>query len=161
MIDAFASGAYSEEFASLARFDPAHAVENAGIEQLRNAREVATGLAGFGAMLLMHGLLMPDTPGLAALRAGIDQLGVAPVLVNLAQQAMHPRRVASAIATCLNPAYSTLYQSLSKLAAAGPPLLHQAGDDKHDPERFKQTWLASIRALSMISPAAGPGASAD
>jgi hypothetical protein len=147
MIEAYASGAYAEQFAALVRFDPAGAVENADIGQLRRAREVAVGLAGFGAMLLMHGLLMPDTPGLAALRARITELGMRPMLMNLARQVMQPQGVASAVASCLDPAYSALYQSLSELVAAGPPLL-QVGDDKHDPERFMATWLSSIRALS-------------
>ena len=158
MIEAFASGAYPEELAALARFDPASAIENAGIERLRQAREVAIGLAGFGAMLLMHGLLMPDTPGLAALRARINELGAGPLLMNLARQVMQPQGVASAIASCLDPAYLALHQSLSKLIAAGPPLLHQAGDDEHDPERFMETWLSSIRALSEQEQADGrPG----
>jgi hypothetical protein len=68
--------------------------------------------------------------------------------MNLARQVTQPRGVASAVAGCLDPAYSALYQSLSESAAAGPPMLHQAGDDEHDPERFMETWLSSIRALS-------------
>lgn len=151
MIEASASGAYARDFAALARFDPASAVESAGIDRLREARGVALGLAGFGAMLLMHGLLMPDTPALAALRAKINELGAGPVLVNLARQAIQPQGVASAIASCLDPVYATLYQSLLELAAAGPPLLRQAGDDEHDPERFMETWLSSIHALSSTS----------
>jgi hypothetical protein len=147
MIEAFASGTYAEDLAALARFDPASAVENAGIQRLREAREVAVGLAGFGALLLMHALLMPDTPGLAALRAGINELGAGPLLINLARQVTQPPSVASAVASCLDPAYPALYHSLSELAAAGPPLLHQAGDDEHDSERFMQTWISSIRAL--------------
>jgi len=153
---AFASGAHAEQFAALARIDPASAVEDAGIERLREARAVAAGLAGFGALLLMHGLLMPDTPGLAALRVRINELGTGPMLMNLARQVTQPQGIASAIASCLGPAYSALYQSLSELAAAGPPLLHQAGDDEHDPERFMQTWLSSIEALSSRSRPAGP-----
>jgi hypothetical protein len=157
MIEAFASGAYAEELAALSRFDPASAVESAGIERLRGAREVAIGLAGIGALMLMHGLLMPDTPGLAALRAGVDELGAGPLLVNLARQVMHPAAVASAVANCLNPAYSSMYRSLSELIAADPPLLHQAGGDKHDPEAFMQTWISSIEALaSRSSLTAGP-----
>jgi hypothetical protein len=146
--DAFASGAYSESFAALARFDPASAVENAGIQRLREAREVTIGLAGLGALLLMHGLLMPDTPGLARLRATTNQLGVGPGLINLARQVMHPSSVASAVATCLDQFYSELYHSLSEFVAAGPPMLHLAGDDEHDPERFMETWLSSLHALA-------------
>jgi hypothetical protein len=148
MIEAYTSGIYAEEFATLARSDPVEALENADINQLRQARDVATGLAGFGAILLMHALLMPDTPGLAALRAKIDELGMAPTLMNLARQVMQPQRAASAIATCLDSTYAALYKSLSELVAAGPPLLHQAGDDGHNPERHMATWLSSIREIS-------------
>lgn len=151
MIEAFASGAFARDFAALARFDPASAVESADIDRLRQARGVALGLAGFGALLLMHGLLMPDTPAQAALRAKISELGAGPMLMNLARQAIQPQGVASAIASCLDPAYTTLHQSLLELAAAGPPLLHQARDDEHDPERFMETWLSSIHALSSTS----------
>jgi hypothetical protein len=148
MIEAYASGIYAEEFATLTRFDPVKALENADITQLRQAREVATGLAGSGAILLMHALLMPDTPALAALRARINELGMAPTLMNLARQVMQPQRAAFAIATCLDSTYAALYKSLSELVAAGPPLLHQAGDDGHDPERYMATWLSSIREIS-------------
>jgi hypothetical protein len=68
MTEVFASGAVAEELAAPGKLDPASAVENASIERLREARKVALGLAGFGATLLMHGLLMPDTPGLSAPR---------------------------------------------------------------------------------------------
>ena len=151
MIEAFASGAYAQHLAALARYNPVAAVENAGIQRLREAREVAIGLAGFGSLLLMHALLMPDTPGLAALRAGINELRAEPLLINLARQVMEPPSVASAVASCLDPAYSALYHSLSELAATCPPLLHQAADDEHDPERFMETWISSIRALGSKS----------
>jgi hypothetical protein len=95
MIAAYASAAYAAEFAALVRFDPAETLENAGIRQ---AREVAAGLAGFGSLLLLHALLMPDTPGLAALRTRIRQLGMGQVLMGLARQVRQPRGIASAIA---------------------------------------------------------------
>jgi hypothetical protein len=98
MIAAYASAAYAAEFAALVRFDPAETLENAGIERLRQARQVAAGLAGFGSLLLLHALLMPDTPGLAALRTRIRQLGMGQVLMGLARQVRQPRGIASAIA---------------------------------------------------------------
>jgi hypothetical protein len=147
MIEAHSSGIYAKEFKALARFDPASALENANIDQLRQAREVTMGLAGLGALLLMHGLLMPDTPGLAALRTRINELGMAPVLMNMARQVRQPRGIASAIATCLDPSYLKLYESLYKFIADGPPLLHRAEDDKHDPERYMEDWISSLRKL--------------
>jgi hypothetical protein len=147
MIEAYSSGTYAKEFTALARFDPARALENASIEQLRQAREVATGLAGLGAMLLMHGLLMPDTPALAALRTRTHELGIAPVLMHLARQVHQPRGIASAIATCLDPFYLDLYKSLREFVSDGPPLLHRAGDDEHDPERYMDDWISSLREV--------------
>ena len=67
-------------------------MENAAIEQLRQAREAAKGLAGFGAMLLLHALVMADTPGVAALRARISELGMGPMLMSLARQVLQPQR---------------------------------------------------------------------
>jgi hypothetical protein len=78
-------------------------------------------------------------------------MGAGPVLINLARQVTHPPGVAFAVASCLDPMYSALYQSLSDLVAAGPPLLHQAGDDEHDPEGFMQTWISSLNALGSRS----------
>jgi hypothetical protein len=148
MIEADTSGASAEAFAELTRFDPAEWLENADIEQLRRARGVTIGLAGFGGLLVMHALLMPDTPGLAALRARINELGMGPALIDLARQVLRPRGIAFAIAACLQPMYLALYNSLSELVAAGQPLLHEAGDGEHDPERYMATWLSSIRELS-------------
>ena len=133
MIEADTCDNCAEALAALTRFDPAAALENADIERLRRAREVATGLAGFGGMLVTHALLLPDTPGLAALRAGINERGMGPALIGLARQIMRPRGIAFAIAACLQPTYSgrwysALYNSLSELVAAGPPLLHAAGN---------------------------------
>lgn len=126
MIDAYACGDCAAQLAGLMRFDPVKAMEEASIEQLRQGREAAAGLAGFGALLLLHGLLMPDTPALAALRARISELGIGPMLMNLARQVIRPHRAAFTIATCLDPAYQALWKSLSELAAAGPPLLHRS-----------------------------------
>jgi hypothetical protein len=147
MIETHSSGTYAKEFTDLTRFDPAKALENASIGQLRQAREAATGLAGLGAMLLLHGLLMPDTPALAALRTRTNELGVAPVLMHTARQVHQPRGVASAIATCLDPAYLDLYKSLYKFVADGPPLLHRDGEDEHDPERYMEDWTSSLRKV--------------
>jgi hypothetical protein len=148
MVAAYASGAYAAEFAALVRFDPAEALENADIERLRQAREVAAGLAGFGSLLLMHALLMPDTPGLAALRTRINELGMGQVLMSLARQVRQPRGIANAIAVCLDPTYTELYRSLSELATSGPPLLHLAGNESHDPEHYMETWLSVLHELA-------------
>ncbi|WP_132838569.1 hypothetical protein [Streptomyces sp. BK205] len=55
-------------------------VRRAGDEELVRARAVLVGLSGFYALYVMHGLLMPDTPALAALRQRIDDFGMFPFL---------------------------------------------------------------------------------
>jgi hypothetical protein len=145
MIEAFECGDCAELLAALGNFDPVRRLEEASIDDLRQAREVATGLAGFGALLLMHALLMPDSPGLERMRARIAELGMGPTLMNLARQVMQPQRAAFAIVCCLDVWYLALYKSLSEFVAAGPPLMHLSGDDDHDPDLFMATWLASIR----------------
>jgi hypothetical protein len=151
MIAAYASSAYAAEFAALARFDPPEALENAGIERLRQAREVAAGLAGISSLLLLHALLMPGTPGLAALRTRISELGMGQVLMGLARQVRQPPGIANAIAACLHPMYAELYRSLSELAVSGPPLLHLASDETHDPQHYMETWLSVLRGLAKHS----------
>jgi hypothetical protein len=91
---------------------------------------------------------MPDTPGLAALRSKISGLGMGQVLMGLARQTRQPRGIANAIAACLHPFYAELYQSLSELVASGPPLLHLAGDETHDPQHYMETWLSAIGELA-------------
>ena len=101
LTEAMSSRRAADELAQIISFDPAELLENAGNPRLRRAREVAIGLAGFGSLLLMHALLMPDTPALSALRSRIDKLGVGPLLMNLTRQVTEPHGVALAIAACL------------------------------------------------------------
>lgn len=148
LLDAELSGQFDAFFARLGRFDPVAAVQSASVEQLRRAREVTLGLAGFGSFYLMHALLMPDTPGLARLRALLDATGMAPLVVDLARMMMRPHRAAMSLGTFIDPWYQSMYDSLSAAVAAGPPLLHQSGQQAHDPDRYMTEWLAAIRSLS-------------
>jgi hypothetical protein len=63
------------------RYDPLKMLALANVELLQQARATAYGLAWIGALYLMHALLMPDIPGLAALRAIIDAFGAGPILL--------------------------------------------------------------------------------
>lgn len=55
-------------------------VRQASDEKLVRARTVLTGLRGFYGLYMLHGMLLPDIPGLAALRARIDGRGLGPYL---------------------------------------------------------------------------------
>lgn len=146
--EAFASGKFMKLTAGLMPGDQAEALETAGIEGLRQAREVAIGLAGFGALLVARALLMPDSPGVRVIRAKIDELAVGPILVQMARQLIQPRPggVAFTIANCLQPYYDATYRSLTSLGAEMPPLLQLEGSGEHDPEAFMKTWIEAIQA---------------
>lgn len=144
--DTFACDSCMEQIAQLSRFDEAEALERAGIEQLRRAREIWAGLAGCGAHLMMHALLMPDTPGDRTLRAKIDELAAGPLLMAMARQwtAPSPGPGALTLASCLQPYYETLHQILMDVFAEGPPLMHLDGSGEHDPGAFMDAWLEAI-----------------
>ncbi|MEU1667054.1 hypothetical protein ABZ547_26315 [Streptomyces sparsogenes] len=55
-------------------------VKRASDEELVRARTVLAGLRGFYGLYVLHGLLLPDTPALAALRQRIDAWGMFPVV---------------------------------------------------------------------------------
>lgn len=148
LLDAELSGQFDAVFARLGRFDPVAAVQSASIQQLRRGREVTLGLAGFGALYMMHALLMPDTPGLTRLRALVDATGTAPLLIDFARTMMRPRRAAMSLATFMAPWYQRMYDELTAAVAEGPPLLHQGGHEDHDPHRYMAEWLDTIRSLS-------------
>lgn len=54
--------------------------KRASDEELVRARTVLTGLRCFYSLYVLHGLLLPDTPALAALRQRIDEWGMFAVL---------------------------------------------------------------------------------
>lgn len=87
----------------LTSYDPLALAQRASAEQLRQARTVTNGLSAFGAMYLMHALLMPDTPGLAALRARIDELGITQMLMGMASGRRTTRGFVSNVIGCLHP----------------------------------------------------------
>ncbi|WP_432867360.1 hypothetical protein [Microbispora rosea] len=128
------------------RYDPLGAVRSASIKQLRRARKVLYGLSGFGAMYLMHALLMPDTPGLAALRARIDELGVGLLLMDMCTGMNRTRYAAANLVSCLEPWPGAIYELLSDQVVSGPPLI-EGPDSEETGERFMEEWLAAMASL--------------
>jgi hypothetical protein len=76
-------------------------VQQASDEQLLRAHTVLLGLRWFYAMYMMHGLFMPDTPALVALRDRIDASGMFPVLDYVISVSPSPRQFAETLAICL------------------------------------------------------------
>lgn len=118
-------------------------VRQAGDEELVRARTVAIGLRPFYALYTMHGLLMPDTPALAALRQRIDERAMGPLLDHLIGLDPSPTQFAEALTACLQPHLDELYEALMQQAAADPNIFHLPGDDT-GATGFMQTWLRAL-----------------
>lgn len=122
------------------RFDPVTMLRLCGGPRLQQARVVAYDLAGYGSLYLFHALLMPDTPGLAALRALIDDLGVAPWLIDIAMTIHRTEGFAICLASCLHPMYGAVHKMLVDQAAALPPI---PGTDA-GAQAFIAEWFGTI-----------------
>ncbi|MFJ2033548.1 hypothetical protein [Streptosporangium sp. NPDC087985] len=131
---------------AVVHYDPLGTLRGTSIEQLRRARTVLYGLSGFGAMYFMHALLMPETPGLAALRARIDELGVGPWLMGLCSGMNRTRDAAANLVSCLNPFIGTIYDLLADQAMSGPPFI-DGPDSKETGEKFMEEWLGAMASL--------------
>lgn len=132
--------------ASAGAHDALEVARQADAAQLRRARTVAYGLAGLGGMYLFHGLLMPDTPGLTALRTNIDELGVRDLLVTLSMSMTTTASFASHVVSCLTPWMSKLYETILAQVEQGPGLLHGT-DDEHTAEKFMHDWMGELARL--------------
>jgi hypothetical protein len=113
------------------RYDPLELLSLANAELLQRARTATFGLAASGALYLSHALLMPDTPGLAALRATIDDLGLGPWLLQMVPNFLSTDNTkifsadgfALTVVSCLHPFTMTIGQMLYDQMKSGPPLL--------------------------------------
>ncbi|WP_392676663.1 hypothetical protein [Streptomyces sp. LN785] len=113
-------------------------------EDLVRARTVLLGLQGFYAMYMMHGLFMPDTPGLAALRDLIDSWGMGPFLGHMVSLNPSPRQFAEGLTVCLEPLFDQLYEALMAQLVQDPYIFRIPGDDT-GAAGFMETWMSTLR----------------
>ncbi|MER6504724.1 hypothetical protein ABT218_36810 [Streptomyces sp. NPDC001455] len=121
-------------------------VRRASDEELVRARTVLLGLRGFYGLYVMHGLFMPDTPALAALRDRIDECGVGPVLDHVIALNPSPKQLAENLAVCLGPPFDGLYEMLTEQLTADPKIFRLPGNDT-GPAAFMETWMRTLREL--------------
>ncbi|MGI5292779.1 hypothetical protein ACQEVF_57040 [Nonomuraea polychroma] len=132
----------------LAEFDTLSVMEAAGIQELRQARTVLYQLSAVGAFYRGYALLMPDTAGLAALRARVDELGAAHLLMMTSWSVTRRTRdFAAGLDACLQPWVIRLSDELMEQIASGPPLLG-GPDGAHTAEKFMADWLATIKSVA-------------
>lgn len=132
---------------------PSETLIGATDDALRRSRTVALGLQGFGTVLLMHGLLMPDTHGFRAVRASIHALGVGNLLSTMSAGSHKTTVFAHNLVSCLSPYLDSVHEALSNQVRHGPPLLH-GPDDRATGEAFLDEWLTALRCAAGQ---AGPG----
>jgi hypothetical protein len=125
------------------RYDPLEMLRLSTPPQLRQARTVAYDLADYGSLHLSHALLMPDTPGMAALRSLINDLGLAPWLMNILLTIHDTEGFATCLASCLHPVYSATHKILADQVAALPPF----PGTEEGARSFVTEWFDAIRIL--------------
>ncbi|MFI6475726.1 hypothetical protein ACIBL5_36460 [Streptomyces sp. NPDC050516] len=141
-------GLLADLLAPLETYDPLRRLAEATEHEIARARDVATMLAGVGAVYLMHGLLMPDTPSLAALRRQVDEMGVGQELQEMVLALTRPRDIPQVLSMCLDPEVAALNEHLQALLADElEGLLHRPGQ-AHDPRQYKRDWIAALEALA-------------
>ncbi|TMR22474.1 hypothetical protein ETD86_11545 [Nonomuraea turkmeniaca] len=140
------SGEMDALLKQFARFDGPPAIQSAGIDELRQARTVLYQLSGVAAFYRGYALLMPDTAGLAALRARVDELGAGHLLMMVSGWSMtrRTRDFAAGLDGCMQPWAVRLSDELMKQMRDGPPLLG-GPDDAHTAETFMEDWVAMFK----------------
>ncbi len=129
---------------------PLEQARRASWEELIRARAVLTGLRPFYALYVMHGLFMPDTPALAALRARIDERGLGPLLTQLISIDTGPRQFADSLLSCLDPIWHELHLALMEQLQADSDLFCLPGDDTRA-TGFMETWIRTLREQTQLA----------
>ncbi|MFF8431673.1 hypothetical protein ACF07Y_42400 [Streptomyces sp. NPDC016566] len=135
-------------------------VQRASDEELVRARTVLVGLRGFYGLYVLHGLLLPDTPALAALRQRIDEWGMFPVLDHVIAVNPSPRQFAESLAVCLEAPFDGLYEALMDQLAQDPDIFSIPGDET-GAAGFGKRWIRAMEELTNGRQAANGGADHD
>jgi hypothetical protein len=122
-------------------------VQGTSDEELVRARTVLVGLRCFYGLYVLHGLLMPDTPALAALRQRIDEFGMFPVLDQVIAISPSPRQFAEGLAVCLGPLFDNLYEALMEQLMQDPGIFRIPGDET-GAVGFGESWMRTLRELT-------------
>lgn len=92
----------------------------------------------------MHGLFMPDTPALAALRDRIDEWGMFPVLDHIIALNPSPNQFAEGLAVCLELFLDGLFETLMQQLTVDPNAFRLPGDES-GAAGFMETWIRTLR----------------
>ncbi|MFJ3921656.1 hypothetical protein [Streptomyces sp. NPDC090022] len=118
--------------------------ETVSSERLARAREVARVLGFCGGIYLMHGLLLPDTPGQQAIRARIDELGLGEAAITAAQ-CVSKVAAANVLSFCLEPSFDHLAGQLNEVMTEHMAGVFRCPGELDSAEDLMAQWLAAIR----------------
>ncbi|MET8182373.1 hypothetical protein [Streptomyces sp. NPDC005336] len=118
-------------------------VKRASDGELVRERTVLAGLRWFYALYVLHGLLLPDTPALAALRQRIDEWGMFAVLDHFIVISPSPRQFAESLAVCLEPLFDDLYEALMEQLGGNSDIFSIPGDER-GAVGFGEAWMRTL-----------------
>ncbi|MEU0414391.1 hypothetical protein ABZ307_42400 [Streptomyces griseorubiginosus] len=137
--------------------DPLARLQAASEEEMAAARGVARILTLAGFLYVMHGLLMPDNPFLARLRARVDESGFALLVSQLVPQMANPSGAPHALVMCLSPEIAALAAWLEEMideqTSTGQGLLSLPAAEASGPKAFTQAWIDRLHDLADRGPA--------
>lgn len=113
-------------------------------ERLAHAREAARVLAFCGSVYLMHGLLLPDTPGQQAIRAKIDELGLGEATI-AATRSFDRVEAANVLSFCLDPSFDHLAEQLNEVMTEHLASVFRRPGELDSAEDLMAQWLAALQ----------------
>ncbi|MEU8617316.1 hypothetical protein [Streptomyces sp. NPDC048623] len=113
-------------------------------ERLAHAREAARVLAFCGSVYLMHGLLLPDTPGQQAIRDRIDELGLGEATI-AATRSFNTVEAANVLSLCLDPSFDHLAEQLNEVMTEHMASVFRRPGELDSAEDLMAQWLAVLR----------------
>lgn len=116
-------------------------------EKLARAREVARTLGLCGSLYLMHGLLLPDTPGQQAIRAKIDELGLGEIVITAAQT-FTKVKAANTLSLCLAPYFDHLSEQLNNVLTQHIDGIFRRPGEDDSAEDFMAGWITALQGAA-------------
>ncbi|MER5775488.1 hypothetical protein ABT144_14560 [Streptomyces sp. NPDC002039] len=113
-------------------------------QKLACAREVARVLGLCGSLYLMHGLLLPDTPGQQAIRDKIDELGLGEIVITAAKT-FTKIEAANTLSLCLDPYFAHLSEQLNGVLTQHIDGIFRRPGEDDSAEDFMAGWMTAIQ----------------
>jgi hypothetical protein len=133
-------------------YDPLQLLSLATEEQVLQARDSALILAGVRAVFIFHGLLMPDTPELRALRDSATAFGGAQMAMSMARTIHTTGGFAVAAVDCIHPLTQAICMAL-RAEQDGLPSSHSW----EDADAFMSAWRTALASTKTRPPGAVAG----